>query len=248
MHRDMATECFKLPKMPSEWWKQKGPGGGNALRFYTKNQFVFPQFYGSYYLDCARNLWESMEKNQFAMGDTTIQEHLKEQGIKRRGSCSSDIKPLMGTFEHHIKQVEDHFWNKRFHVYRDWKKSWYQAYLKKGYYDTVTGFRISGVMRRNDVINYGIQGSAFHCLLWSLIELQERLKRKRMRAKIIGQIHDSILADVPVNELDTFLPLARKIMVEEIAETWPWIIVPLEVEAEVTSPGGNWYDKKEVRI
>lgn len=245
MHRDMSVECFKLPKkLPADFWKQDG----KRMRFFTKNQFVFPQFYGSYYVDCARALWASMEHDDFKVGKKRVVDLLKENGIHKRGACNPDMKPMIGTFEYHIKQVQDYFWNKRFTVYRDWKNEWYQKYLKRGYYDTLTGFRIGGVMRKNDVINYGIQGSAFHCLLWSVIEVMKEIKRRKMRSKIIGQIHDSMLAEVPVSELGEFLKMARVIMVKKVRKHWKWITVPLEVEAEATPPGGSWHEKKEVAI
>jgi DNA polymerase I len=118
--------------------------------------------------------------------------------------------------------------------------------MKRGGFKTLTGFWIEGVMGRNDVINYPVQGSAFHCLLWSLIRLQRELRWGKMRALIVGQIHDSIVADVPADELDDFLPLAKRIMTEEIRKHWKWIIVPLDIEAEVSE--SNWFEKKAVEI
>lgn len=245
MHRDMAAELFLLPeKVPKDFWK----GDGKKMRFFTKNQFVFPQFYGSYYLECAKNLWESMLHHDFKIGDLPVQQHLRQEGIKRRGACRPEMRPMRGTFEDHVRKVEREFWDQRFSVYRDWKVKWFQAYVKKGYYDTLTGFRVGGVMRKNDVINYGIQGSAFHCLLWSLIQLRERMRKRKMRSRLIGQIHDSMLAEVHEDELADFLWMARDIMVEEIRQHWEWISVPLKVEAEVAPAGKSWYDKKGVPI
>ena len=113
---------------------------------------------------------------------------------------------------------------------------------------TLTGFICQGYMKRNEIVNYPVQGVAFHCLLWSLIRLQKELKKRKMKTLIIGQIHDSMLNDVPDEELDEFLPLAQYIMVDELLKAWKWINVPIEIEAEVTPIEGNWYQKREKKI
>jgi DNA polymerase I-like protein with 3'-5' exonuclease and polymerase domains len=69
-----------------------------------------------------------------------------------------------------------------------------------------------------------------------------------MKTLIVGQIHDSIVADVPWNELDDFLGLAKEVMTERLRKTWKWINIPLEVEAEVAPLGKSWADKVEYQI
>ena len=69
-----------------------------------------------------------------------------------------------------------------------------------------------------------------------------------MRSLIIGQIHDSIVSDVHVNELDDFLEKCKTIMTQDVRRAWSWIIVPLGVEAEVSPVGGTWFDKETVVI
>ena len=103
-------------------------------------------------------------------------------------------------------------------------------------------------MRRNEVINYPVQGAAFHCLLWCLVQLERWLRRRRMRSVIVGQIHDSIVADVHSSELDDFLGHAMQLLQVQLPAAWPWVCVPIEAEAEVSPPGGTWYDKKEVKL
>ena len=108
----------------------------------------------------------------------------------------------------------------------------------------LTGFRVDGVHKRNDVINYPVQGAAFHVLLWSLIRLVKWLKKHKMRSVVVGQIHDSIVADVHHDELDEYLAAAKRIMTEDVRKAWPWIIIPLETEAEVGEL--NWWEKEKV--
>jgi len=239
MHRDSAAECFKCkPKQVSK-----------IMRYCAKNMFVFPEFYGSYYKQCAPNLWEACDVHNLTIGKLSAREHLRKKGIRTLGDCENyKAKPKKGTFEHHIQQVEEFLWKSRFHIYADWKKTWYADYLKRGWIETLTGFRIEGIYSRNDIINYPIQGSAFHCLLWSLIELQRQLEKRKMRSLIVGQIHDSIVGDVHIKELDDYLALTKKIMQKKIRKAWKWIIVPLEAEAEACGLGESWYDKKEVEM
>ena len=237
MHRDMASQIYCCE--PGQVSKK--------MRYAAKNQFVFPQFYGSYWAQCAPALWDFIAKFSLAVDDKIpVKRWLRDHGIKRLGEVPNHGDPCKGTFYRHVQEVERDFWGRRFRVYDQWKKDWYSAYLRDGGFTSLTGFRIDGMMSRNDVINYGIQGSAFHCLLWSLIRLQREIRRRKMKTKIVGQIHDSLLADVPEDELDDWLALAKEVMTEEIRREWGWIIVPLTIEAEVGRR--SWHDKKPVEI
>ncbi len=240
MHRDMAMECYKLPL--AEVTKN--------IRYCGKNMFVFPQFYGDWYIDCARSLWDAMGKLHLTTtSGTPLRQHLMDMGIRRLGDLDPREKPQPGTFEAHIQQVERRFWKKRFPVYDKWKTKWFEQYKKRGYFETLTGFVCQGHMKRNEVINYPVQGSAFHCLLWSLIRIVRReLKRRKMKTLIVGQIHDSIVADVPDEEMDEYLALCQRVMVDELRKHWPWIIVPLEIEAEATAIDEPWSKKVKVTI
>lgn len=237
MHRDMAAEIYKcsLEQVTKN------------TRYCAKNKFVFPQFYGDWYLSCAKNLWESIRKMKLDLVDgTPMLEHLKAQGIRKLGACDPEEDPRPGTFERHLKDVEHRFWYDRFAVYQEWKNEWYAEYQKRGWFRMLTGFICQGYMTRKEVINYPVQGSAFHCLLWGLIKLHEYIKRHNMKTRIVGQIHDSILADVPKDEREQFIRAARRIMTELLPRQWPWIIVPVVIEIEASPLGGSWFDKAKV--
>lgn len=237
MHRDMAAECYLLD--PDEVTK--------ATRQNTKGGFVFAEFYGDWYKQVTKNLWDGIERYQLTTASgVSLYDHLKAKGITARGACDPEAKAKPGTFEHHIQATEDRFWNDRFSTYHAWRREQVDLYKEQGYIDLRTGFRCWGPMTKNQVMNYHIQGPAFHCLLWSLITLNKELKRRKMRAKIIGQIHDSIIADVPTEEVDVYLALANDIATNRLRENWDWITVPFEVEAEVAYT--NWHEKKETPI
>ena len=231
MHRDMAMECFLLED--EDWIKNDM---AKLLRYCGKNKFVFPQFYGDYYIPCARALWDAIH----LMGLTTptgipMMEHLKSKGIRNYKK-----------FENHLKSVEECFWGERFPVYAKWREDIVKWYHKHGYVDTFTGFRLRGIMSKNDVTNYPVQGAAFHCLLWSLVQMNQWLKREKLDSLLVGEIHDSMILDCVVDEIPAIIGAAQTIMCEKIVAEWPWITVPLEIETEMTPIDGSWDTKREV--
>ena len=94
MHRDMAAACFKLD--PQDVTKM--------MRYCGKNKLVFPQFYGSYFAQCAPALWDSIQQFGFAHNGKSLYDHLAKHGIHEMGACKG--KPKAGTFEAHIRDVE----------------------------------------------------------------------------------------------------------------------------------------------
>jgi DNA polymerase-1 len=228
MHRDMAMQCYKVPLDQMN----------KTIRYCGKNKFVFPAFYGSYYRQIAPDLWKAIDEMKLKLNDGTyLSRHLKNEGVYS-----------FFDFEDHIKDVEKDFWNNRFRVYDKWRKDFYQEYLKNGSFVTKTGFVCKGFMNRNDVLNYPIQGSAFHLLLWSAGEIQKMITKMSLETLIIGQIHDSIIADVPDAEFEVFVRRAKAIMERRIMNVFDWIIVPIEVEVEATDVDDNWFNKKEIKL
>lgn len=224
MHRDTAILCFML--QPDEY--------NSKTRYCAKNMFVFPQFYGDYFKDCAVALWNAMTTMKLEVKGEPMRDYLKSKGIKKYQD-----------FEDHIKDVEEKFWNK-YHVYRDWKNDFFEEYQRKGYVELYTGFKCRGVMKRNEAINYPIQGCAFHCLLYSLIKLHEWNKENGMKSMIVGQIHDSMVNDVHPEEYNEYLSKVKRVMTKEIAKDWDWITLPLKVSIDVCPMNEGWHKKKEV--
>jgi hypothetical protein len=227
-------------------------------RHTAKNRFVFPQFYGSVWFQCAPALWEAIAAMDLRVANKddpeksgsgiSLYKHLKSLGVTELGDCMPQGEPAPGTFARLVYEAEKQMWEKDFPVYTQWKKDWWNAYLKEGGFTTLTGFRIEGDMRKNVVINIPVQSAAFHCLLWSLIQVQRWLFSNRMRSRIVGEIHDSLVLDCDPNELDEVLHKCREIMVNDIRKHWPWISIPLEVEAEVAGIDRSWYEKSKYEI
>jgi len=238
MHHDMAKRLFSLT---DEQVDKK------TTRDCAKNMFVFPEFYGSVYFQCAPAIWEAMEKRQFKIAgtDTLVRDWLKEgHGITKLGNCEPGAPTKSGTFVHRVKLVEQFMWEETFTEYTEWKKRWYRQYLSRGWFPLKSGFVCEGYYRRNQVLNFSIQGSAFHCMLWCIIEIQKEIEKRGMKTKLVGQIHDSLLADVPEKEIQEYLDMTTIIMSKRLPKHWPWIIVPIETEVEVVPLGGNWYQKR----
>jgi len=228
MHRDMAQQIYILSE--DEWT--------DDTRFYAKNGFVFPEFYGDYYVSCARAMWKAIEDAHLETRQgIPLKRHLRSKGIRSYDD-----------FEDHMKKVEEHFWGERFPVYNEWKERQWKRYLKRGYLDLYTGFRCSGVMGRNETSNYPIQGSAFHCLLWSFIEVQRILVAERWKSRLVGQIHDSMVSNTHPDEREDLLALIKEITCKRLQEHWPWIIVPMEVEADLCPVDAPWNEKQKEPI
>ncbi len=234
MHSDFACLLFKLDEI------DQSVKGEKLLRACTKNSFTFPQFYGDYYGNNAIGIWKwlgfSGEKIKRTKGPEiktgiTIGQHLINNRIK-----------TFNQFKEHVKKIEQNMWNKRFPVYRDWKEAQYNYYLKNAYITSLSGFIFSGMMDKNAVINYPIQGLAFHFLLWSCIRLNKLLKRNKLKTKLIFQVHDEAVLDVPKNEYKVIMKLLKQVMIHDLKEHWNFINVPLELEVECSELNGNWFE------
>lgn len=225
MHLDMAKQIFIFDHLDKKIPEH------HTLRQAAKNGFVFSQFYGDYYYNNAVSLakWielpqEGLWKKHTGMklnDDTYISDHFRSKGIKS-----------FEKFADHMKEVEDDFWNRRFKVYNQWRKNWIRKYKKKGFFKMHTGFVCKGVMKDNEVINYPVQGSAFHCLLWTFIHVDEAIRKEKWDSKLVGQIHDSVVLDVHPDELEMVKRRLHEITEVELPKAWRWIIVPLSIDID----------------
>jgi DNA polymerase-1 len=81
-------------------------------------------------------------------------------------------------------------------------------------------------------INAPLQGGAADIIKRAMIRLPDALKAARLKARMLLQVHDELLFEVPDKEIDKAKEVARKVM--ESAAT---LSVPLVVE---TGVGANW--------
>ncbi len=234
MHRDASMKCFILPKsfLKMNW----GEKPLKNIRYLGKNKWVFPEFYGDWYGSCAAAMWDEIDNPIYCLPNgTSLRDHLRNKKIE-------DFQD----FKDHLEKVEDWFWNEKYKVYTEWKTEWVKEYWKKGYFDTKTGFRCQGLMDEKQVINYPIQGDAFHCLLWPLIQMNKYLKKYKMKSKIVGQIHDCLLSDENPKEEKIIDEIFQETMTIKLVKHWNWITAPMKVEVEKTGIDESWWFKKAI--
>jgi len=236
MHSDMSKECF----LYDDAWKVANEKQHKLIRNMTKGTFTFAAFYGSTYKSIALGLWRNANK----LG---LIDHLASKGIAKLGMEFDDEEGKWvemhskDAFISHIRAVDKDFWKRRFPVYDAWKDSWYNAYQRNGYFNTLTGFAWWGVEQKNFVINAPVQGSAAHCLLQSIIDIGKEIVCRNMRTELFLEVHDSLLAEVPENELDDYVAMARDIMTTKLRQKWKWLNLDLKVEVEYSDI--SWADK-----
>ena len=85
-------------------------------------------------------------------------------------------------------------------------------------------------------MNTPIQGSAADIIKLAMVRMDEALRRKGLRSRMLLQVHDELVFEVPEEEVETMRRL-----VPEIMETALPLDVPLKVDVSL---GRNWYEAK----
>ena len=118
---------------------------------------------------------------------------------------------------------------------------------EKGYVSTLCGRRreIPEIKDKNRnvrefgkraAMNAPIQGSAADLIKIAMINISGKLKEGGYRSKMILQVHDELIFDVPGDELEA----VKKIVTDEMTTAMK-LDVPLTVEC---SAGNNWFEAK----
>ena len=84
-------------------------------------------------------------------------------------------------------------------------------------------------------INTPIQGTAADLIKVAMINIHKVLKEKNLQTKMILQVHDELVFDVPTGELETVKPIIEDLMKNAI----PNLKVPILVEMGV---GQTWLE------
>jgi uracil-DNA glycosylase family 4 len=255
MHADVAHRIWAIHP---DWIS-----GG--LRFHSKGGFVFSQFYGSYYVSCGIDMWEKCIIEPLMLDEyqgrelapehqVLLKDHLVSTGIitndegklsklKIRGKLET-VSQQLADFVNHVKTVEQWFWE-RFAGLRDWQNRMTYEYQRTGYVSMPFGFRRGGLLNNNKIYNTAIQGTAFHFLLWSYIQLHQ-WSLTRWQSRLMGQIHDEMLYDMAAGEEQEVLDTTVAVMEDRIREAFEWISVPLVAEPEWSPIDGNWTEMADV--
>jgi DNA polymerase-1 len=132
----------------------------------------------------------------------------------------------------------------RFSGVRKYLDQTLQDAVRQGYVSSLYGRRryvpdiTAGGPRRmaaeRAAINMPLQGTASDIMKIAMIEVQARLEKSKLRSKMLLQVHDELLFEAPVSELEDLRALVVETM-EGVGD----LSVPLRVEA---SRGENWDD------
>ena len=85
-------------------------------------------------------------------------------------------------------------------------------------------------------LNTPIQGTEDDILKKAMIEIDKELENQNLKSKMLVQVHDELVFEVAIDEVDKLKELVVRIM-----ENTYKLNVPLEVGYEI---GDNWYDAK----
>jgi uracil-DNA glycosylase family 4 len=225
MHRDAGADVWILPA--TEITK--------LIRFFLKNQYVFPEFYGSTFHNCSRGLWETSIDLLTTSGEP-LREHMRVKGIK-----------TLNDFTDHLKDCENKLWH-RFRVYKRWKDNQEIIYRKQGYIETFLGFKFTDYMGYNELSNYPVQGTAFHVLLWTYIQINKVRRAEEWRTKIPAEVHDSMMFDFHPKEVAHVIKTGKHIAEVETRKAFEWINIPIKIETELAPVGGSWNDLKPYEV
>ncbi|MGD9014735.1 MAG: DNA polymerase I, partial [Candidatus Omnitrophota bacterium] len=120
---------------------------------------------------------------------------------------------------------------------------------KDGYVSTILGRRryIPEINHKNSgirqfaerqAINTPIQGSAADLIKQAMIEIHRDIKNSALKSRLILQIHDELVFEVPDSEQDALIKLVRQKMEKCVS-----FKVPIKV---VIKKGKNWLEMEEV--
>jgi DNA polymerase-1 len=93
-----------------------------------------------------------------------------------------------------------------------------------------------------EAINMEIQGSAADLIKVAMLNVHRRLKSERRQARMLLQIHDELVFEVPPDELQPVSKLVHDAMTQALADK---LQVPLKVDV---AAGANWLDVETITV
>ncbi len=91
-------------------------------------------------------------------------------------------------------------------------------------------------MGQRMALNTPIQGSAADILKKAMVEIDEAFRKKKIKSKMLLQVHDELIFNVYNDEIDEVKDIVYNIMTNVYQ-----LLVPLDVDIEL---GNNWYEAK----
>lgn len=142
------------------------------------------------------------------------------------------------------KEIIDSYWSK-YPKLSAYMNNQLEIAREKGYVETIMGRRrylkdinsTNAVVRsfaERNAINAPVQGSAADVIKLAMIKVNKALLEKQLKTKMLLQVHDELVFEVPLDELELVKPIIKKAM-EGAAK----LSVPLDVEMDA---GNNWLE------
>ncbi len=138
----------------------------------------------------------------------------------------------------------------RYPQVKDYMQEQIKQAQKEGFVITILGRRryIPEINNKNQsirqfaqrqAINTPIQGSASDLIKLAMIQIHNQIKTRKLKARMILQIHDELLFDVPEEEMDEFVALVKDKM-ENVLK----LDVPIKVDMK---KGENWLEMEDIK-
>ena len=119
------------------------------------------------------------------------------------------------------------------------KKNGYVLTLfgRKCHYPDITNSNPSiRAFNERAAINARLQGTAADIIRRAMVRIEPALKKAKLNAQMLLQVHDELIFEVPDGEVDKTLPIVRRVM-EDAPMPAVSLAVPLSVEARAAQ---NW--------
>jgi DNA polymerase-1 len=154
------------------------------------------------------------------------------------------LKTRLGISQNQAKEIIDNYFHSFKNVKQYMDNSVQQA-RKHGYAETLLGRRryLSKINSKNKIvrqfeervaINMPIQGTAADMIKLAMISIHNELEKKKMKSKMVLQVHDELVFDAHKSELDDLKPIVKELMERALP-----LNVPVVVDLGV---GDNWLD------
>jgi len=117
-----------------------------------------------------------------------------------------------------------------------------ETYLKRRRYlpDLNAKNKMQQSFARRMALNTPIQGTSADIIKLAMIKVFAQLKERELQAKLLLQVHDELVLEVPLTEVQEVAELLKDCM-ENACE----LKVPLEVSLKI---GRNWYDMADFQV
>jgi DNA polymerase-1 len=185
---------------------------------------------------------DRVDKNQRRVAKTTI------FGIIY-GISAFGLAPRIGTSRGEAQRLIDELFA-RFPGIREYIDRTLEEGAREGYVHSLFGRRRympelrSGPPQRRqaaqrEAINAPIQATAADIMKIAMIRVDEELRRRNLRTRLLLQVHDELILEAPREELD----VAARLVCEAMENAYK-LCVPLKVEME---SGPNWLEMEPIR-